>query len=83
MRVFFYGAVSIGEDEARSPRLTTAESDYLTIPGDHPKIVSEHLGHSNIAITMDTYSHVMPGLQEEAVLTLDAQININSASGMK
>ncbi len=36
-----------------------------------PKVVSERLGHSNIAITMDTYSHVIPGLQEEAALLLD------------
>lgn len=34
--------------------------------GVHPKIVSERLGHSSIGITLDTYSHVMPGLQEAA-----------------
>ena len=28
--------------------------------------VSERLGHANIAITMDTYSHVLPGLDEQA-----------------
>src|SRR5205823_1920834 len=32
----------------------------------HPKIVSERLGHSNIGITLDTYSHVLPDMQEEA-----------------
>lgn len=36
--------------------------------GIHPKIVSERLGHSSIGITLDTYSHVMPGLQEAAAL---------------
>jgi integrase len=30
------------------------------------KVVSERLGHANIAITMDTYSHVLPGLDEQA-----------------
>ena len=30
--------------------------------GVHPKIVSERLGHASISITMDTYSHVLPGL---------------------
>ena len=30
------------------------------------KIVSERLGHANIAITMDTYSHVLPGMDERA-----------------
>jgi hypothetical protein len=34
--------------------------------GTHPKIVQERLGHSSIAMTLDTYSHVAPGLQEAA-----------------
>ena len=34
--------------------------------GVHPKIVQERLGHANISITLDTYSHVVPGMQEEA-----------------
>ena len=34
--------------------------------GIHPKVVSERLGHANIAITLDTYSHAIPALQEEA-----------------
>jgi hypothetical protein len=33
----------------------------------HPKIGSEQLGHIGIDITLDTYSHVVPGLQEKAV----------------
>ena len=37
----------------------------------HPKIVAERLGHSTITITLDTYSHVVPGLQEEAARQLD------------
>lgn len=35
--------------------------------GVHPKVLSERLGHANIAITMDTYSHAIPTLDEEAV----------------
>jgi integrase len=38
----------------------------------HPKIVSERLGHSRTAITLDTYSHVIPGMQEEAAAAIDA-----------
>src|SRR5262245_8788858 len=38
----------------------------------HPKIVSERLGHSRIALTMDTYSHVIPGMQAEAAAVIDA-----------
>jgi hypothetical protein len=39
------------------------------IPGPlrvHPKVVSELLGHATIALTLDTYSHVIPSLHEEA-----------------
>lgn len=31
--------------------------------GIHPKIVQERLGHASITMTLDTYSHVVPGLQ--------------------
>ena len=37
----------------------------------HPKIVSERLGHANIGITLDTYSHVAPGLQQAAANRFD------------
>jgi integrase len=39
--------------------------------GTHPKIVQERLGHSNISLTMDTYSHVLPSMQEEAAEKMD------------
>ena len=37
----------------------------------NPKIVSEMLGHANIAITLDTYSHVLPDMQERAARALE------------
>ncbi len=37
----------------------------------HPKIVSERLGHASIGITLDTYSHVLPGLQQKAAKSFD------------
>jgi len=40
--------------------------------GVHPKIVCERLGHASIGITLDTCSHVMPGMQEEAAEKIDA-----------
>jgi integrase len=39
--------------------------------GIHPKVVQERLGHSSISITLDTYSHVTPGLQEAAAKRFD------------
>lgn len=37
----------------------------------HPKIVQELLGYSNISITLDIYSHTLPGMQEDAIQGLD------------
>jgi integrase len=39
--------------------------------GIHPKIVQERLGHTSIQVTLDTYSHVAPGLQEAAAVRFD------------
>jgi integrase len=39
--------------------------------GVHPKIVSERLGHSSVSITLDVYSHVVPGHQQAAAKTFD------------
>ena len=37
----------------------------------NPKIVQERLGHSTITLTLDTYSHLVPDIQKEAVKALD------------
>lgn len=42
--------------------------------GVHPKVVQERLGHSSIAVTMDTYSHVTPAMAEDAAATVAALI---------
>lgn len=39
--------------------------------GVHPKVASERLGHSKVGITLELYSHVLPGMQAEAVARLD------------
>ena len=47
--------------------------------GVHAKIVSEALGHSTVAITLDIYSHVTPGLQEAAAKQLDSLLPVGVA----
>ena len=50
-------------------RLHDVRHSYATAAlaaGVPAKVVSERLGHANIAITMDTYSHVLPGMDERA-----------------
>jgi len=46
--------------------LRHTHASLLLMQNIHPKIVSERLGHSSIQMTLDTYSHLMPNMQEEA-----------------
>lgn len=60
----------LGEDNL--PRLTIhglrhTHATLLMSIGEHPKIVQERLGHSDISTTMNTYSHVTPTMQRDAV----------------
>jgi integrase len=55
-------------------RLHDARHSHATIMlkiDVHPKIVQERMGHSNIQVTLDTYSHIVPGLQEKAAKRFD------------
>jgi len=51
--------------------LTHNFASLMLLAGIHPKIVSEALGHSSVAFTLDVYSHLVPGLQEAAGKRLD------------
>lgn len=61
-------------DDSSAPPcgLGHTHSTRLLKAGVHPKVVSERLGYASIGITLDTYSHVMPGIQEEAAEKIDA-----------
>lgn len=39
--------------------------------GNHPRLVQELLGHSNVAITLDTYSHVIPGMGDQTARAME------------
>nr|WP_166695561.1 tyrosine-type recombinase/integrase [Bacillus cereus] len=47
--------------------LRHTNANLLLAKGVNVKVISERLGHSNIKITLDTYSHVLPTMQEDAV----------------
>ena len=51
--------------------LRHSHASLMLQDGIHPKIVQERLGHSSIQITLDTYSHVVPGLQKQAALRFE------------
>lgn len=46
-------------------------ASLLLLAGVHPKVVAELLGHSQIGLTLDTYSHVLPSMLEDTVRVLD------------
>jgi integrase len=43
----------------------------LLSAGENPKVVSERLGHASIVLTLDTYSHVLPSMQQAATEKLE------------
>jgi integrase len=54
--------------------LRHSHATQLFRQGIHPKIVSERLGHATVSITLDLYSHVLPGMQEDAANKADAAL---------
>ena len=54
--------------------LRHTHASQMLAAGVHPKVASERLGHSTIGITLDLYSHVMPGMQADAAEQVDAAI---------
>jgi len=55
--------------------LRHACASLLLVQGVHPRVVMETLGHSQISLTMNTYSHVLPALQREAADRMEAVLN--------
>ena len=64
-------AQRVGLPGTRFHDLRHTFASLMLIADIHPKIVSEMLGHSSVAFTLDTYSHVIGGLQQAAVRRLD------------
>jgi integrase len=60
-----------GSPRVRFHDLRHAHATLLLVKGVHPKIVPERLGHASIGITLDTYSHVLPSMQDEAAQAYD------------
>jgi integrase len=54
--------------------LRHAHATHMLANGVHPKVASERLGHSKVGITLDLYSHVLPGMQEDAAAKVDAAL---------
>lgn len=65
-------AIGLSENALTLYGLRHTCATLLLIAGVNPKIVSERLGHSSVTMTLDTYSHVLPTMQETATEKLSS-----------
>jgi len=64
-------AMQVGLNGVRFHDLRHTFASLMLLRGAKPKVISEALGHSSVAFTMDTYSHIIEGMQEDAMALLD------------
>lgn len=62
---------SSGLPRVRLHDLRHGHATHLLTKGVHPKVVQERLGHASIVLTLDTYSHVIPSMQDDAAAAID------------
>jgi len=60
-----------GLEHVRFHDLRHTFASIMLMKGAKPKVISEALGHASVAFTMDVYSHILSGIQEDAMALLD------------
>ncbi|MBA7714619.1 putative prophage phiRv2 integrase [subsurface metagenome] len=60
-----------GLEHVRFHDLRHTFASLMLLRGAKPKVISEALGHASVAFTMDTYSHIIEGMQKDAMALLD------------
>src|SRR6266852_992548 len=80
---FHRGLERAGLPRLRIHDLRHTAATHLMNRHVHPKVVQELLGHSTIAITLDTYSHVMPALGREASLHMSSLLPKDPPAGLE
>ncbi|HZJ28141.1 MAG TPA: site-specific integrase, partial [Acidimicrobiia bacterium] len=73
--VFRLTADAAGVPRIRLHDLRHTAAALALATGMHPKVMSDRLGHSSIAITLDVYGHLVPGLQEDAAEAVGALLD--------
>lgn len=72
IRMQFHKSVQrAGLPRIRMHDLRHTHATLLLEKGVHPKSVQERLGHSDVSLTLNTYSHVSPSLQEAAAMLIN------------
>ncbi len=70
-RHFHSALENLGLPRIRFHDLRHTAATLLLKANVHPKVVQDMLGHSSVVLTLDTYSHVIPGMQDEAAEEMD------------
>ncbi len=81
-RDFYRVLDAAGLPRVRLHGLRHSMATLMLAAGEHPKVVSERMGHSSVAFTLATYSHVMPGMHETAAQRL-ANVLDGDAAGTR
>jgi integrase len=63
--------------------LRNSHATLLLAQNEHPKSVSERLGHASITLTLDTYSQVLPTMQEASTQKLESLLYGKQADDKK
>jgi integrase len=75
VHLFSLTVTAAGLPKIRLHDLLHTAASLAMATGVHPKVVSERLGHASVAFTLDVYSHLVPGMQEEAATQIAALVD--------
>jgi integrase len=81
-RMFTFHARRLGVD-CRLDDLRHSHATQMLRQGIHPKVVSERLGHTKVGFTLDTYTHAVQGMDEEAAVKIGAALQAAIATAEK
>ncbi len=80
-RAFAEITKTAGLPRIRVHDLSHTAATLLLAQGVHPRVVMELLGHSQISLTMETYSHVLPDAMREAVARIGVMLGRPAVAG--
>jgi len=66
-----FGFQSLTQVPAFNITLTSHVASLMLLRGAKPKVIPEALGHASVAFTTDVYSHIIEGMQSDAMALLD------------